>query len=114
MVRRTNVASIKAKTVKPYAQNAKKHPDDQLRKIAASLREFGWRQPIVVDKNNEIIVGHGRWFAYKKHPEGIAEPWITSAADLTPDQVKAYRIADNDDVATRTAAVQHRPARSNA
>lgn len=80
---------------KPYSKNAKKHPDSQLQKIAASLREFGWRQPIVTDKNDEIIVGHGRWFAYKKFPEGIKEPWVVRADDLNDEQVKAYRLADN-------------------
>jgi DNA modification methylase len=49
----------------------------------------------VVDKDGVIIVGHGRWLAYKKYPEGIKEPWITRADDLTPQQVKAYRLADN-------------------
>jgi DNA modification methylase len=82
-------------TVAPYSKNAKKHPDKQLKQIAASLKEFGWRQPIVVDKNNEIIVGHGRLMAYEKYPEGIKEPWIVVADDLTPQQVKAYRLADN-------------------
>jgi len=79
----------------PYGKNAKKHPDKQLKQIADSLRRFGWRQPIVVDKNDEIIVGHGRWMAYKKYPEGIKEPWIEKANDLSPEEVKAYRLADN-------------------
>ena len=81
--------------VKLYKKNAKKHPDKQLKQIANSLREFGWRQPIVVDKDDVIIVGHGRWLAYKRYPDGIKEPWIIKADDLTDDQVKAYRLADN-------------------
>lgn len=80
---------------KLYTKNAKKHPDKQLKQIANSLREFGWRQPIVVDKDDVIIVGHGRWMAYKKFPDGIKEPWIIKADDLTDEQVKAYRLADN-------------------
>ena len=80
---------------KLYEKNAKKHPDKQLKLIAESLKEFGWQQPIVVDKNDDIIVGHGRWMAYTKYPEGIAEPWIKVEKDLTPEQVKAYRLADN-------------------
>lgn len=79
----------------PYAKNAKVHPDTQLKLIAASLRAYGWRQPIVVSKENEIIVGHGRWFAYEKYPDGIAEPWIVKADDLTPEQVRGYRLMDN-------------------
>lgn len=81
--------------IKPYQKNAKKHPDKQLKQIANSLKEFGWRQPIVIDKNDEIIVGHGRWLAYSKYPEGIKEPCIVKADDLTDEQVKAYRLADN-------------------
>lgn len=85
-----------AKTlIQPYAANAKKHPDTQLRQIAASLKEFGWQQPIVTDKNDVIIVGHDRWFAYQKYPDGIKDPWVVKAEDLTPLQVKAYRLADN-------------------
>lgn len=81
--------------IKPYINNAKEHPDKQLKQIAASLKAFGWLQPIVVDKNNGIIVGHGRLMAYEKYPEGIKEPWIIKAEDLSEQQVKAYRLADN-------------------
>jgi len=80
--------------IKPYSKNAKKHPDKQLKQIANSLKEFGWQQPIVVDKDGVIIVGHGRWFAYQKYPEGIKEPRVETA-DLTEQQAKAYRLADN-------------------
>jgi len=80
--------------IKPYHKNAKKHPDKQLKQIANSLKEFGWQQPIVVDKGGVIIVGHGRWEAYRKYPEGIKEPDI-KVADLKPQQAKAYRLADN-------------------
>src|SRR3990167_7329414 len=80
---------------KPYNKNAKIHPDKQLKQIAKSLKEFGWLQPIVVDKDDEIIVGHGRQMAYDKYQEGIKEPWIIKAENLTEEQVKAYRLADN-------------------
>jgi len=56
------------------------------------LREFGWQQPIVVDKTGTIIVGHGRWAAYQKY--GLTEPPI-QVADLTDEQANAYRLADN-------------------
>lgn len=84
--------------VKPYQKNAKRHPDAQLKQIANSLKEFGWRQPIVTDKEGTIIVGHGRWMAYQKYLKGqpgVKGPWIVTADDLTPAQVKAYRLADN-------------------
>jgi len=80
--------------IKPYNKNSKKHPDKQLKQIANSLKEFGWQQPIVVDKEGTIIVGHGRWEAYKKYPNGIKEPRI-EVADLTEEKAKAYRLADN-------------------
>lgn len=83
--------------IKPFAKNAKKHPDTQLRLIAHSLKEFGWQQPIVVDKTGTIIVGHGRYLAYEKYlkGQGASKPWIVTAEDLTPEQVRAYRLADN-------------------
>ena len=82
--------------IRPYEKNAKKHPDKQLEQIARSLAEFGWQQPIVVDKAGVIIVGHGRWAAYQKFGQefGIKEPEIRTA-DLTEEQAKAYRLADN-------------------
>jgi DNA modification methylase len=81
--------------ITPYAKNAKKHPDKQLKQIALSLKEYGWRQPIVIDTSGTIIVGHGRYDAYQKYPEGIKEPWVVTADDLTPEQVRGYRLMDN-------------------
>lgn len=80
------------KDIKPYQKNAKKHPTKQVRQIAASIKEFGFNQPIVVDENNEIIVGHGRYEAARLL--GLVEvPTLT--VKLTSPQVKAYRLADN-------------------
>ncbi len=91
--------------IQPYPDNAKKHPDKQVEMIAKSIKRFGWQQPIVVDKQGIIIVGHGRYQAYIKHPEGMDEPWITDnegntisgkqGRELTAKEVKAYRLADN-------------------
>ncbi len=82
--------------IKPYPKNAKKHPINQLRAVAKSIQEFGWQQPIVVDKNGVIIVGHGRWEAYKKFKDEfkLKKPEI-KIAHLTKEQAKAYRLADN-------------------
>lgn len=75
-----------------YEKNAKKHPKDQVQKIAASIKEFGFNQPLVLDKNNVVIVGHGRLEAAKLL--GMTEvPTIT--VDLTEEQANAYRLADN-------------------
>ena len=78
--------------IKPYENNPRIN-DDAVDAVAASLREFGFRQPIVVDEANVIIVGHTRWKAAKKL--GLAKVPIHVARDLTAEQVKAYRIADN-------------------
>lgn len=79
--------------IKPYNKNAKKHPKDQVAKIAASIKEFGFRQPLVVDKDYNIIVGHGRYEAAKLI--GLKELPCIVADNLSPEQIKAYRLADN-------------------
>jgi DNA modification methylase len=78
--------------VKPYPNNPRQN-DDAVDIVAASLKEYGWRQPIVVDQDGVIIVGHTRWKAAKKL--GYTQVPVHVATDLTPEQIKAYRIADN-------------------
>lgn len=77
----------------PYEQNAKRHEPKQVAGIAKSLQEFGWDQPIVVDKGSVIIKGHGRRLAALKL--GLTEVPVIVRDDLTEDQVKAARLADN-------------------
>ena len=77
----------------PYARNARKIPPEAVDKVAASIREFGWRVPIVVDKNGVIICGHTRLLAARKL--GLREAPVHVAANLTPAQVRAYRLLDN-------------------
>lgn len=79
--------------IKVYERNAKKHPTDQIKKIAASLKATGWDQPIVVDKDYIIIKGHGRRLAAIALE--MKEVPVLVRDDLTPDQVKAARLADN-------------------
>jgi len=79
-------------SIKPYPRNAKKHSVDQIKKIARSIQEFGFNQPIVVDKENVIIVGHGRYEAAKLL--GLKEVPIIEL-DISPEKAKAYRLADN-------------------
>lgn len=80
--------------ITPYAKNAKKHPKKQIEQIAASIKEFGFNQPIVVDKEGVIIVGHGRYEAAVSL--GMKEEDMPiKVVDLTKDQAKAYRLADN-------------------
>lgn len=92
--------------IKPYEANAKIHPEKQLLQIAASLRAFGWQQPIKAGRGGVILVGHGRYLAYQTYPDGIKPPWIIDESGktisgepetrvLTEEEEKAYRLADN-------------------
>jgi hypothetical protein len=76
----------------PYDRNPRLN-DQAVDAVAASLKEFGWKQPIVVDKDGVIVVGHTRWKAAKKL--GFTQVPVHVATDLTPEQAKAYRLADN-------------------
>jgi ParB-like chromosome segregation protein Spo0J len=79
--------------ITPYARNARKIGQPAIDKVAASLKEFGWRQPIVVDPQGVVIAGHTRLLAAQKL--GVAQVPVHVARDLTPAQVKAYRLTDN-------------------
>jgi len=79
--------------IRPYPGNPRKFTAVAVAKLAAVLKEYGWRQPIVVDEAGEIIIGHRRWLAarklrWKRVPVHVA-------AGLTGDQVRALRLADN-------------------
>ena len=77
----------------PYSNNAKEHPEEQVKKIASSIKNYGWDQPIVVDGANEIIKGHGRLQAAELL--GLDEVPVITREDLTEAEAKASRIADN-------------------
>jgi DNA modification methylase len=77
----------------PYARNARKIPEEAIAKVAASIQEFGWRQPIVVDKDGVIICGHTRLLAAQRL--GLTHAPVHAAENLTPSQVRAYRLLDN-------------------
>ena len=81
--------------ITPYTKNAKKHPKKQIEQIANSIKRFGMNQPIVVDKDGTIIVGHGRYEALKLLGWEIKPEYIKKLENLTPDEVNAYRLADN-------------------
>jgi ParB-like chromosome segregation protein Spo0J len=78
---------------KPYAGNARKLSERAVEKVATSIQQFGWRQPIVVDPAGVIICGHTRLLAAKKL--GCKQVPVHVADNLTPEQVKAYRLMDN-------------------
>jgi len=78
--------------VRPYEKNPRQN-DDAVDAVAQSIRQFGFRQPIVVDSDGVIICGHTRWKAAQKL--GMETVPVHVATDLTPEQIRAYRIADN-------------------
>lgn len=78
--------------LRPYENNPRKN-DDAVGAVAASIREFGFKVPIIVDKNGVIVAGHTRLKAAKML--GLAAVPVVVADDLTPEQVRAFRLADN-------------------
>src|SRR5215207_9506303 len=80
-------------TLIPYARNARTHSDAQVAQIAASIREFGWTNPVLVDGDNGVIAGHGRLLAARKL--GLASVPVIELAGLSEAQKRAYVLADN-------------------
>ena len=79
--------------LKPYKLNAKQHPETQIKGIVESIKRFGFIQPVVVDKNDEIIIGHGRTMAAMQ--AGLEEVPTVKLENLTEQEVKALRLIDN-------------------
>ena len=80
-------------TLIPYARNSRTHSDEQVTQIAASIKEWGFTNPILIDGDNGIIAGHGRFLAAKKL--NLQDVPCIEAKDWTEAQKKAYVIADN-------------------
>lgn len=87
-----NIQELALSDIKPYFKNAKDHPVKQVQKIANSIKEFGFNQPLVLDKEKVIIVGHGRFLAAKVLQMEKVPCFIV---DLPEEKAKAYRLADN-------------------
>ena len=86
------IKMVKVEDLKPYANNPRFN-DDAVEYVAKSIKEFGFKVPMVIDKNNEIVAGHTR---YKASLElGLKEVPCIIANDLTDEQIKAFRLADN-------------------
>jgi DNA modification methylase len=77
----------------PYAKNARTHSDEQVAQIAGSIKEFGFNNPVLVDKDNSVIAGHGRLMAARKL--GMDKVPVVELQHLTESQRKAYVLADN-------------------
>ena len=87
------ITQKKVESLIPYVKNSRTHSDAQVAQIAASIKEFGWTNPILVDGDNGIIAGHGRLLAARKL--SYKEVPTIELADLTETQKRAYIIADN-------------------
>lgn len=86
------IKNIKLEDLKPYEKNPRKN-DEAVKYVVNSIREFGFKVPIIIDKNNIIVAGHTRYKAAQKL--GLKEVPCIIADDLTDEQIKAFRLADN-------------------
>ncbi|NBV32421.1 MAG: hypothetical protein EBR81_01095 [Proteobacteria bacterium] len=93
MSKKQQLEQVAVELLIPYARNARKHSDEQVAQISASIREFGFNAPVLVDKDNGIIAGHGRVLAARKL--GLAEVPCVRLLHLTDTQRRAYVLADN-------------------
>jgi len=93
MSKKQQLEQVAVESLIPYARNARKHSDEQVAQIAASIREFGFNAPVLVDGENGIIAGHGRVLAARKL--GLKEVPCVRLLHLTDTQRRAYVLADN-------------------
>jgi DNA modification methylase len=93
MLGATKIEWMSVETLIPYAKNARTHSDEQIAQIAGSIKEFGFNNPVLVDKDNSIIAGHGRLMAARKL--GMDKVPVVQLGHMTEAQRKAYVLADN-------------------
>jgi ParB-like chromosome segregation protein Spo0J len=93
MSKKQQLEQIAIEALIPYARNARKHSDEQVAQIAASIREFGFNAPVLVDADNGIIAGHGRVLAARKL--GLTDVPCVRLSHLSDTQRRAYVLADN-------------------
>jgi len=92
-VAKDELVFLPLKNLKPYENNPRFN-QDAVDEVVASIQEFGFRNPIIVDKNNVIVCGHTRYLALKRLKWSEPVPCLV-AKELTDEQIKAYRLADN-------------------
>ena len=88
-----DVRNISVKDLIPYERNTKKHDKTQINNVAESIKQYGFVQPIVIDKDNVVVIGHCRLLAAKQLK--MKEVPCVCVEDLTDEQVKALRVVDN-------------------
>lgn len=79
--------------LKPYSKNTKKHPAEQIKRLAQSIKKFGFIQPVIIDEEDSIVCGHGRVLGAKK--ARLKKVPTIMLSDLTDEEIRDYRIADN-------------------
>jgi len=89
----TKIETIDISALSPYSKNPRSHPASQIEMLAKAIRQFGFLNPIIIDDKNEIVAGHGRFEAAKI--VGLKSLPAIRASHLTPAQIKAFRVADN-------------------
>ena len=87
------IETISLDKVRPYWRNPRRVTEDAVNQLIASIREYGYQQPIVVDSDYVIIVGHTRYAALRRME--VTEAPVRVARSLTPAQAKQYRVLDN-------------------
>jgi ParB-like chromosome segregation protein Spo0J len=85
--------TVSVDSLMPYGRNSRTHSPEQVAQIAASIKEFGFMNPVIIDGSNGIVAGHGRIMAAQKL--GMSEVPVIEASHLTDAQRRAYIIADN-------------------
>ena len=88
-----NIVEKRITEIHPYEKNAKRHDERQVKAVAKSIQEFGFVQPIVVDKNGTIVIGHCRYEAAKSI--GLEKVPCVTAEELTQEEIDALRLVDN-------------------
>lgn len=88
-----NVIMRAVDSLRPYERNAKKHDEKQIANVARSIEKYGWRQPLVIDRDGVIVIGHCRYLAAMRL--GQAEVPVVMADDLTDEEIRELRIIDN-------------------
>ena len=88
-----NIENIAIKDIKPYERNAKKHDERQIKNVMQSIKNYGIVQPLVVDKDNVLIIGHCRLIAAKRLK--LKEVPVVRMDELTQEQVDKLRLLDN-------------------
>jgi ParB-like chromosome segregation protein Spo0J len=93
MSQKIEIKSIPLASLKPYANNARTHSEQQVEQLAKSIQQFGFNNPILVQEDLTVIAGHGRLAAAQKL--GMTEVPTITLKHLTPEQTRAYVLADN-------------------